>query len=306
MAPGTYDLSQPFGCVPQLFGYYPVVPGCPAEAPAVHDGLDFAAPEGTPIYAAAAGWVTAAGLDRASGIANTLIVVQHDGANEGYATEYIHWIATYVEAGDYVQTGEAIAEVGSVGYSTGPHLHFSVVEFATNERIDPVRWLPATSQSGAYVGPLPGRDPVSFTRQNVPVPDYADPAPPPVPSAQPVPAAAPAAVDQAPATTPAPVADNERGLVEPAPVAPTPVPTAHVDRADEAGPSRNGRDDDNRDRRQRDEEPAPASEEPAPAAAAPPPFVPNVPLNPMVTTPVPAADGEDDGGRKRKDKRDRE
>ncbi|MBA2520017.1 MAG: M23 family metallopeptidase [Chloroflexia bacterium] len=301
MAPGTYDLSQPFGCVPRLLGYYPVVPGCPAEAPAVHDGLDFAAPEGTPIYAAAAGWVTAAGPDRASGIANTRIVVQHDGANEGYATEYIHWIATYVETGDYVQAGEAIAEVGSVGYSTGPHLHFTVVEFATNERIDPVRWLPATSQSGAYLGRLPGRDLVSFTRENVPVPDYADPAPPPVPSAQPVPAA-PAAVDQAPATTPS-AADNEPAAVEPTAAAPTPVPTAHVDRADAAGPSRNGRDDDKRDRRQRDEEPASTAEQPVPAAAAPPPLVPDVPLNPMVTTPVPAADGED--ARKRKNKHDR-
>lgn len=182
VAVGTFELSQPFGCVPQLLGYYPVLNGCPAGRPSFHNGLDFAAKQGTPIYAAASGWVTVAGRDRASGIANSQIVIQHDGINEGYATEYYHWIRTYVEPGDYVRAGELIAEVGSVGYSTGPHLHFSVVEYATNQRIDPDEWLPANGDSSSFaeteVDSGRGRDSSSGGR--IVVTDYIDPTPFPV------------------------------------------------------------------------------------------------------------------------------
>lgn len=152
VAAGTFEISQPFGCVPQLLGYYPVMPGCPAAAPAYHTGLDFAAEQGTPIYAAASGWVTVAGRSQGDGV-NTQIVIQHDGANEGYATEYYHWIRSYVRPGDYVEAGDPIAEVGSVGYSTGPHLHFTVVNTTTGQQVDPAAWLPVSPSTHAATNP---------------------------------------------------------------------------------------------------------------------------------------------------------
>lgn len=184
---GGFEFTQAYGCVPQLGGWYDVVAGCPANAPAFHTGVDLAAPMGTPFYAAASGWVIEAGLDREVGLANTRILIQHDGANEGYATEYLHWNATYVEPGDYVRAGQPIGEVGSVGYSTGPHLHFGVVDFDSGERIDPMGWLPRDADNGAYAGLPRGSVPIRIDGGNGNLPDYADPSPPPVPRPQPVP-----------------------------------------------------------------------------------------------------------------------
>ena len=149
LAPESFTVSQPFGCVPALMGYYPYIPGCPTSAPAYHDGLDLAAPAGTPIYAAASGRVTFAGADGGTGVVNPRIVIEHDGVNSGYATEYYHWQRAFVQVGDYVEAGDPIAEVGSVGYSTGPHLHFSVVDFGTTRQLDPIGWLPASSETGS-------------------------------------------------------------------------------------------------------------------------------------------------------------
>ncbi|MGH2613929.1 MAG: M23 family metallopeptidase, partial [Thermomicrobiales bacterium] len=146
----SYAFTQHFGCVPQLGNLYFPGDGCPASTPVIHTGVDLAAPEGTLFYAAASGWVTLADYDRPTPDANTRIIIQHDGRNEGYATDYLHWIATYVEAGDYVYAGDPIGEVGSVGYSTGPHLHFSVTDLATGEHVDPVRWLPKGSGPSEY------------------------------------------------------------------------------------------------------------------------------------------------------------
>ncbi len=203
LAPGTYWFSQPFGCVPQL-GFYAVVPGCPPDAPAMHTGLDLAAPLGTLIYAAASGTVVEAGLDRPAGIANTRLVIVHDGPNAGWATEYLHWVTTYVQPGQWVEAGQAIAEVGSVGYSTGEHLHFGVIDLSTGGRIDPLLWLPPDPSGGAYFGILPGSVAVSFPNVSAGVPDYADPEPPPPPPA-PSPAAPPVPSPSAtPVATPSP------------------------------------------------------------------------------------------------------
>jgi murein DD-endopeptidase MepM/ murein hydrolase activator NlpD len=141
MVAGSYWFCQGFGCVPQL-GFYQVVPGCPPEAPAFHTGLDLAAPYGTVIYAAASGTILSAGPDRPTEPANSLIVIQHEGANAGYATQYMHWSISYVVPGQYVVAGQPIAEVGSVGYSTGAHLHFGVINLASAANIDPLTWLP--------------------------------------------------------------------------------------------------------------------------------------------------------------------
>ena len=175
----SYTFTQHFGCVPQLGNLYFPGEGCPADRPVIHTGIDLAAPEGTPFYAAASGWVTLADYDRPTADANTRIIIQHDGRNEGYATDYLHWVASYVEEGDYVHAGDPIGEVGNVGFSTGPHLHFSVTDLDTGEHIDPLRWLPDEPGLEGYVSRMPHarlRLPAGTTAGQ---PESADPAPPP-------------------------------------------------------------------------------------------------------------------------------
>ncbi|HEX2281470.1 MAG TPA: peptidoglycan DD-metalloendopeptidase family protein, partial [Thermomicrobiales bacterium] len=175
----SYTFTQHFGCVPQLGNLYFPGDGCPANRPVIHTGIDLAAPEGTPFYAAASGWVTLADYDRPTADANTRIIIQHDGRNERYATDYLHWVASYVEEGDYVQAGDPIGEVGNVGFSTGPHLHFSVTDLDTGEHIDPLRWLPDEPGLEGYVSRMPKarlRLPPGTTAGQ---PESADPSPPP-------------------------------------------------------------------------------------------------------------------------------
>ena len=84
-----------------------------------HKGRDYAAPTGTPIYAAASGTVTTVSWNVARGY---YVLVNHGDI----ATLYQHCSATYVSVGQKVSAGQNIAAVGSTGYSTGPHLHFEV------------------------------------------------------------------------------------------------------------------------------------------------------------------------------------
>ena len=187
----SYTFTQQFGCVPQLGNLYFPGAGCPANAPVIHTGIDMAAPEGTPFYAAASGWVTLADYDRPTADANTRIIIQHDGRNEGYATDYLHWVASYVEEGDYVHAGDPIGEVGNVGFSTGPHLHFSVTDLDTGEFIDPLRWLPDEPGLEGYVSRMPNaqlRLPAGTTAGQ---PESADPSPPPPPVKEKVPESPP-------------------------------------------------------------------------------------------------------------------
>jgi murein DD-endopeptidase MepM/ murein hydrolase activator NlpD len=184
---GSFTFTQPFGCVHQIANFYSSAPGCPADRPVFHTGIDLSAPLGTTIYAAASGWVTHAGPDRDSGLANSQIIIQHEGVNRDYGTEYLHWQAAYVKEGDYVRAGQPIAEVGSVGYSTGPHLHFSVIDYRTDERIDPMSWLPNDRSAGGYLGLSPDAKRFPIAAKSAPQPDYADPAPPPPPKRERVP-----------------------------------------------------------------------------------------------------------------------
>ncbi len=85
-----------------------------------HNGVDFASPKGTAIYAAYDGVVAAAAYSTTMG---NYIFLDH---GDGLYTIYMHASALYVEKGDVVVKGETIAAVGTTGRSTGNHLHFSV------------------------------------------------------------------------------------------------------------------------------------------------------------------------------------
>jgi murein DD-endopeptidase MepM/ murein hydrolase activator NlpD len=87
---------------------------------AMHEGIDFIADVGTPVFAAAAGVVVQAAAHHQYGN-----MVEIDHGND-FVTRYAHASKLFVKAGDVVQRGRKIAEVGSTGRSTGPHLHFEV------------------------------------------------------------------------------------------------------------------------------------------------------------------------------------
>lgn len=87
---------------------------------AFHEGLDFTAEVGTPIYAAAGGIVTSAEQTPDYG---KIIKIDH---GSGLETRYAHTSMMFVKAGDRVEKGQMIAQVGNTGRSTGPHLHFEV------------------------------------------------------------------------------------------------------------------------------------------------------------------------------------
>lgn len=85
-----------------------------------HNGVDMAAPNGSPILAAESGTVIAAAYSSTMG---NYIMINH---GNGLYTIYMHASALYVSTGQTVTRGQKIAAVGSTGRSTGPHLHFSV------------------------------------------------------------------------------------------------------------------------------------------------------------------------------------
>ncbi len=86
----------------------------------MHTGEDFAAPVGTPIFAAAGGVVVSAELHPDFG---NMVEIDH---GKGLSTMYAHASRMFVKIGDFVRKGQKIAEVGTTGRSTGPHLHFEV------------------------------------------------------------------------------------------------------------------------------------------------------------------------------------
>jgi murein DD-endopeptidase MepM/ murein hydrolase activator NlpD len=97
----------------------------------MHAGLDFAAPQGTPIYATANGVVKVAG-NLGNGYGNH-VVLNH---GYGYETLYGHMFRIKVKPGDRIKRGEIIGWVGSTGKSTGPHCHYEVHK--NGRHVDPV------------------------------------------------------------------------------------------------------------------------------------------------------------------------
>jgi murein DD-endopeptidase MepM/ murein hydrolase activator NlpD len=98
-----------------------------------HAALDLAAPAGTPIKAAMGGRIVTLGFNSVYG---KYIIMTHSG---GFQTLYAHMNTTSVGQGAYVQQGAKIGEVGSTGYSTGPHLHFAI--FKNGKAVNPLELL---------------------------------------------------------------------------------------------------------------------------------------------------------------------
>lgn len=102
---------------------------------ALHSGLDFAAPTGTPIHAAAAGTVSFVGNKSGYG---RVVEIRH---GNGLMTRYAHMSRWQAKKGDKVVAGDVIGAIGSTGRSTGPHLHFEV---RMNDRaVNPRKFLEA-------------------------------------------------------------------------------------------------------------------------------------------------------------------
>lgn len=126
MAEGTYIISDTFG-----------------TRGGAHRGIDMAADDGTPIYAAADGVVAAAGPATGFG---QWIVLDHNIGGQAYSTVYGHmWESgVLVGVGDTVRAGQQIATVGNNGDTTGAHLHFEVTQglrLGGGTHIDPMPWL---------------------------------------------------------------------------------------------------------------------------------------------------------------------
>ena len=116
-----YTLTSPFGMRKHpVLGYN-----------RMHNGVDMACPQGTPIYATRAGTVTVASYQ--AGGAGNYVSINH---GDGFASIYMHMTNYVVSAGQSVSQGQLIGYVGSTGISTGPHLHFGI------------------SYAGSYVNPL--------------------------------------------------------------------------------------------------------------------------------------------------------
>ncbi len=121
---GSYNLSSGYGLRIDPF----------TQAMAKHEGLDFAAPVGTPIIASANGVISRAGWDSQYG---NVVEINHA---EGFKTRYAHASQLLVRTGQTVKKGDVIAKVGNTGRSSGPHLHYEVIRAGAH--INPANMMP--------------------------------------------------------------------------------------------------------------------------------------------------------------------
>lgn len=122
---------------------------------ALHTGLDFPSPVGTEIHAAAGGVVRTAEMHPEYGL---MLEIDH---GNGLMTRYGHTSKILVKVGDLVKRGQVVADVGTTGRSTGPHLHFEVLVDGVPQ--DPQRFLAGpnakpTVQTAAGQGPPLGAE----------------------------------------------------------------------------------------------------------------------------------------------------
>jgi murein DD-endopeptidase MepM/ murein hydrolase activator NlpD len=98
-----------------------------------HRGIDIGVPSGTPVAAAAEGRVIVASYQGGCG---NMVAIDHHG---GLSTMYCHMSQIFVSVGQEVQRGQAIGAAGSTGLSTGPHVHFQVMQ--NGNPVDPMGFL---------------------------------------------------------------------------------------------------------------------------------------------------------------------
>ena len=116
IVPCTYSrVSSPFG-----YRWHPTT-----GEYTMHNGVDLAAPKGTPIYATRSGYVNVATYHSTAGY---YVTINH---RDGYTSVYMHMTHYVVSPGQEVKAGQLIGYVGSTGRSTGPHLHFGIHYYGT-------------------------------------------------------------------------------------------------------------------------------------------------------------------------------
>ena len=109
-------------------------PAPTAGASTYHQGVDLAAPTGTPIYASRSGTVSAATYSYDCGY---YVQINH---GDGYRSIYMHMTHYVVSAGQHVSQGQVIGYCGSTGISTGPHLHFGISK--NGVYVNPANYIP--------------------------------------------------------------------------------------------------------------------------------------------------------------------
>jgi murein DD-endopeptidase MepM/ murein hydrolase activator NlpD len=102
-----------------------------------HMGVDFAAPQGTPVYAASSGVVLNADIGSLSDAFGQVVLIEHGDKLQSLSA---HLSRIDVQIGDFVQAGQQIGLVGKTGRATGPHLHFEL--WRNGYPQDPLRYLP--------------------------------------------------------------------------------------------------------------------------------------------------------------------
>ena len=120
-----------------------------------HRGVDYAAPTGTPVFAAGDGKVIESGFSSANG---NYVFIKH---GQTYITKYLHLHKRSVKTGDSVKQRQVIGSVGATGYATGPHLHY---EFLVNGVHRNPRTVPLPQAT-----PVPVEDQLAFERFATPL-----------------------------------------------------------------------------------------------------------------------------------------
>lgn len=126
--------AKPLSCSYRITSYFGPRADPFTGVASSHTGIDMAVPQGTPIKAAMGGKIAAVGFTNVYGY---YVIINHEN---GYQTLYAHMLRkSPVNVGQRVSQGEQIGLVGSTGYSTGPHLHFTV--YKNGKLIDPLSVL---------------------------------------------------------------------------------------------------------------------------------------------------------------------
>jgi hypothetical protein len=128
----------------------------------IHDGVDIAMAVGTPLKAVMDGVVSYAGSGSGSRSRGLYITIEHEN---GYRTLYAHLSKFFVKKGDAVSKGQLVALSGNSGFSTGPHLHFSLYKNGTH--INPGQFVNDGLYGGAGVSVPQGGYTASTGEQNI-------------------------------------------------------------------------------------------------------------------------------------------